>query len=251
MDKGLKEEQEAEYNINEVIRVRGDIYGFLSRGFRKAIDEGYLKDIEEIVPAFDMLTADTEDTVLKNGAMCLKAFSGSIKNTPEVLEELNRQYSTLLLGIVSEHMSFPCESVYLSPAHMVMQEQRNEVLEFYTKHNSGVVDDFKNPEDHVSAELSFISRLCALTLEDLGNDDMKGALEKLKAQKEFMYAHLLRWVHLLSTDLKKAAKAEFKGGFYECLADLTMGYARIDIKFLDGLIEMMEEQEKDKLSSKE
>src|SRR5208283_4260132 len=205
MNEKTQTEQETEYNINEVIRVRGDIYGFLSRGYRKAVDEGYLKDIEEIVPAFEMLTADTEDEVLKNGARGLKEFVGSIKDRTGLLEELNRGYTTLLLGVVSVNVPFPCESVYLSQAHLVMQEQRDQVLEFYKKYNMGVVEDFKNPEDHVSAELSFISRLCELTLEALGNDDMEGALEKLKAQKEFMYGHLLRWVHLLCANLRKAA----------------------------------------------
>jgi len=247
MNEKSQSQQEVEHNMNEVIRVRGDIYAFLSRGYKKDVDEGYLKDIEGIVPAFERLSTDTEDEVFKNGVECLKEFVGSIKDRAGVLEELNRRYTTLFLGVgyrdTVEHVN-PFESVYLSPERLVMQEQRDEVMEFYARYSMGVSDDFKEPEDHLSAELSFISRLCELALDDLNNDDIKGALEKLKAQKEFMYGHLLRWVHLLCTDLREASK----DGFYRCLADITMGYARMDIKFLEGMIEMLEEQNKNDLT---
>ena len=247
MSKKLQPQEEQEYSINEVVRLRGDIYAFLSRGYKKEVDEGYLKDIKEIVPAFERLSIDTEDEVFTNGVVCLKDFVASLEGREDVLEDLNRRYTTLFLGVgyrdSVEHVN-PFESVYLSPERLVMQEQRDEVMEFYARFGMGVSDDFKEPEDHMAAELSFIGRLCELALDDLNNDDIKNALEKLRAQKEFMFGHLLRWVHLLCSDLREAAK----DGFYKCLADITMGYARLDIKFLEGLIEMVEEQGKNDLT---
>jgi TorA maturation chaperone TorD len=243
MDTKKQSEQEVEHNINEVIRVRRDIYAFLSRGYKKEVDEGYLKSIEEIIPALEVLSKDSEDEVLNNGVKSLKEFAESIKNREEVIEDLNRKFTTLFLGVgykdTVEHVN-PYESVYLSPEHLVMQEQRDEVVEFYARYGMGVADDFKEPEDHLSAELSFISGMCNLAYTDLENGDAKEAVEKLKAQKEFMFGHLLRWVHLLCKDLREASK----DGFYNSLADLTMGYVRMDIKFLEGVIEVMEEENK-------
>jgi TorA maturation chaperone TorD len=248
MDEKTQSHQEVEYNLNEAIRVRGDIYAFLSRGYKKEVDEDYLRNIEEIVPALERLSADSEDEVLNDGVKCLKEFVGSIQDRPEMLEELNRRYTTLFLGVgykdTVDHVN-PFESVYLSPEHLVMQEQRDEVVEFYARFGMGVnKEDFKEPEDHICAELSFISGMSNLTLTDLGEGDTKEAVEKLKAQKEFMFGHLLRWVHLLCKDLREAAKE----GFYKSLADITMGFVRMDIKFLEGMIEMIEEQNKKKVS---
>ena len=238
--------EEVEHDINEIIRVRGDIYAFLSRGFKKEVDEEYLKDIEEIIPAFEMLSKDSEDEVLNNGVQRLKEFAVTMQDRTEALEELNRRYTTLFLGVgykdTVEHVN-PFESVYLSPEHLVMQEQRDEVVEFYARFGMGVSDDFKEPEDHICAELSFISGMCRLVLDDFSKGDMKEAAEKLKAQREFMYGHLLRWVHLLCKDLREAAK----DGFYNSLADITMGFVRLDIKFLEGMIETLEEQHKNEL----
>ncbi len=245
MEEKAVSEQEVEHNVNEVIRIRRDIYAFLSRGFKKEVDEDYLKNIEEIVPALETLSKDSEDEVLNNGVKTLREFTESIKKASreETLEELNRRFTTLFLGVgykdTVEHVN-PFESVYLSPERLVMQEQRDEVLEFYARFGMGVADDFKEPEDHLCAELSFVSGLCNLALADLDKDEAKEAIEKLKAQKEFMYQHLLKWVHLLCKDLREAAK----DGFYLALADLTMGYLRMDIKFLDELIEVMVELEK-------
>ena len=238
--------QDVEHDINEVMRVREDIYAFLSRGFKKEVDEDYLKDIKEIVPAFEVLAADSEDEVLDGGVKSLKEFVESLPGKTDVLEELSRRYATLFLGVgykdTVEHVN-PFESVYLSPEHLVMQEQRDEVVEFYARYGMGVSDDFKEPEDHVCAELSFISGMCRLVLDDFSKGDMKEAAEKLKAQKEFMYGHLLRWVHLLCKDLREASK----DGFYNSLADITMGFVRLDIKFLEGMIETLEEQHKNEL----
>ena len=208
------------------------------------MDEEYLKNIEDIVPALEVLSADSEDEVLNDGVKGLKEFAGSIKDRAEMLEELNRRYTTLFMGVgykdTVEHVN-PFESVYLSPEHLVMQEQRDEVVEFYARFGMGVdKEDFKEPEDHICAELSFISGMSNLTLKDLSEGDTKEAVEKLKAQKEFMYGHLLRWVHLLCKDLREASKE----GFYKSLADITMGYVRMDIKFVEGMIEMIETEEK-------
>ena len=244
MDEKTQSHQEVEHNLNEAIRVRGDIYAFLSRGYKREADEEYLKNIEEIVPAFERLSTDSEDEVLNDGVECLKEFAESIKDRTETLEELNRRFTTLFMGVgykdTVDHVN-PFESVYLSPEHLVMQEQRDEVVEFYARFGMGVnKEDFKEPEDHICAELSFISGMSNLTLKDLSEGDTQEAVEKLKAQKEFMYGHLLRWVHLLCKDLREAAK----DGFYKSLADITMGYVRLDIKFIEGMIDMMEEQHK-------
>jgi len=75
-------------------------------------------------------------------------------------------------------------------------------------------------------------------LNDLNNGDMTNAVEKLKGHVEFMEKHLLKWVHLFGTDLREADE----GGFYGALADLTMGFGRIDYKFLKEFIEYLEEE---------
>jgi len=75
-------------------------------------------------------------------------------------------------------------------------------------------------------------------LNDLNNGDTGNAIEKLKGHLEFMEKHLLKWIHLLGMDLRNADEE----GFYGTLADLTMGFARIDYKFLKEFIEYLEEE---------
>jgi len=94
------------------------------------------------------------------GVENLEKYINGITDIDEEIEEKARRFCTLFLNVspndVVKHVH-PFASVYLSPERLVMQEQRDEALEFYARFGLGVDENFKEPEDHVAAELSFLS----------------------------------------------------------------------------------------------
>jgi TorA maturation chaperone TorD len=227
--------------LKDIVGLRRNLYGFLARGYASEIDKTYLEQIKELLPVLKDFANNFDDQMFIVGVENLEKYINGITDIDEEIEDKARRFCSLFLNVspndVIKHVH-PFESVYLSPERLVMQEQRDEVLEFYAKYGLGVDENFKEPEDHIAAELSFLSVLNEQVLNDLNNGDTQNAIEKLKGHLEFMEKHLLKWIHLLGMDLRNADE----GGFYGTLADLTMGFARIDYKFLKEFIEYLEEE---------
>jgi TorA-specific chaperone len=117
-----------------------------------------------------------------------------------------------------------------------MQEQRDEVLEFYAEFQLVVTSEFKEPEDHIAVELAFLQKLSKLIYVSLKEDNRDEAVRILKAQCKFMEQHLLRWVHILGKDLLSADA----DGFYAALAHMTMGFVKVDYSYISEMIECLE-----------
>ena len=59
-----------------------------------------------------------------------------------------------------------------------MQEQRDQVLGFFYLQGIGKEPDFKEPEDHISAEMNFMSLLSRQTYDAiLENDEKAGHVQ--------------------------------------------------------------------------
>jgi TorA maturation chaperone TorD len=231
-----------EIDFRNIMGLRGSVYGILSRSYSEEIDKAYLENIRSFLPILEDLSKHTEDEHFVKGVKGLASFMENITNEDELIEEYAKRFASLFLNVTRSDSTknvHPFESVYLSPAKLVMQEQRDEVMEFYAQYGLGVDASFKEPEDHIAAELSFLGLLNEQALNILIEADMKAASEKLEGQKQFMEQHLLKWVHLMCADLKKVDD----GGFYGVLADVTMGFIRIDYKFLKDLTEFIKEND--------
>jgi TorA maturation chaperone TorD len=179
----------------------------------------------------------TTDELYLKGVERLSEFVKNINDEDGLIAEYATRFATIFLNVspndTAPHIH-PFESVYLSADKLVMQDQRDEVVEFYAKYGLGVDQNFKEPEDHIAAELSFLCSLNGQIANECSeNINMDIVADKLEGHQKFMEQHLLRWVHLMGIDLKKADE----NGFYSLLVDITMGFIRIDYKFLKDLIE--------------
>jgi anaerobic sulfite reductase subunit A len=140
-----------------------------------------------------------------------------------VKERLAVDYANLFLA-VGKHPAHPYESVYLSAEHLLMQEQRDQVLKIYREHGVDKVEDFPEPEDHVAIELQFMGLLSARITEALKQDDIERARELLETQTDFLDEHLMKWVPDFCEDILKGAKYEF----YRGIAKVTRGYLTME-----------------------
>ena len=226
--------------VENIIGLTSNIYGFLARGYLKEVDEDYFKKIKNILPVFQHLESCSGDENLSIGVRKLESYFVGIADIQKEIEKQSTMFTTLFLNVSPDdsikHIH-PFESVYLSPDRLVMQDQRDEVEEFYSRYGLGVIDGFREPEDHIAAELSFLSKLNELILADLVNDNHEATLNKLKGQQEFMEQHLLKWVHIMCAELKEACGE----GFYNILAELTIGYIRTNYKFMLSFIDYLNE----------
>jgi len=226
--------------IIDAIKIRESLYAFLSRGFKREVDEAFLGDLQTMLPIFGKLAADLKFEELARLIEVFREFVDRFPDQAIMIRDLERKFATLFLSAGGGGMVksiYPFESVYLSPEGQTMQKQRDEVSEFYSRYGMGVSDNFKEPEDHLSVELSFISRLCGLIINGLSIVNIKKVLGILKDQKVFMRDHLLKWVIFCKEDLKEADQ----DGFYHYLAEMTIAYLEIDRRFLNNLIEIVEE----------
>ncbi|QAR34009.1 hypothetical protein EP073_11515 [Geovibrio thiophilus] len=222
-------------NLKDIVGLRSRMYSFLSRAYTRETDVAYLQQIISFIPVLRKLGENTSDEMYLKGVEKLIERISSIKDENEYIEELARKFATIFLNVSPNNViphAHPYESVYLSSNKLVMQEQRDEVIEFYAKHNIGIGKDFKEPEDHIAVELSFLSMLNEQVFNAILENEMAEVQGKLEAHKIFMEKHLMKWVHLFGNDLRKADY----DGFYNAFADLTMGFIRIDYKFLVNLI---------------
>ena len=158
----------------------------------------------------------------------------------QATQDVRSEFCALFLNM-SAHPVFTSESVYLSGNHMIMQEQRNQVLEVYNAHHLSVdKESFDWPEDHISMEMLFMAHLCQLesdscrSLMEEAGDDLALAASRLDsvaaAQKAFFTEHLAQWVPLFVEELSRYAETLFYQGVAEYLGE-----------FLDGERELLNE----------
>jgi TorA-specific chaperone len=220
-------------------RLRDFVYSFLSRGYLKEADEKYLSDMNNNLDLLSDYNTNTNEQMLSKGIETMRNLLSKADSFSDLAEELAFKYATLFLNVspndVVSHVH-PYESVYLSPNNLVMQEQRDEVLELYAEFQLGVTKEFKEPEDHIAVELAFLQKLNELVYRSLEEGNLDEAVSILKAHRKFMEQHLLRWVHLLGRDLLSADA----DGFYAALAHMTMGFVKVDYSYVSEMVEYLE-----------
>ena len=159
----------------------------------------------------------------------------------QVTQDVRSEFCALFLNM-SAHPVFTSESVYLSGNHMIMQEQRSQVVDIYSAHHLSVDNtSFDWPEDHISMEMLFMAHLCQLEsnacrslIDKEAGDDLALAVSRLDsvaaAQKAFFTEHLDQWVPLFVEELSRYAETLFYQGVAEYLGE-----------FLDGERELLNE----------
>ena len=154
----------------------------------------------------------------------------------EATQDVRSEFCALFLNMCA-HPVYTSESVYLSDNHVIMQEQRDQIVEVYRMYKLSVDrGSFDWPEDHISMEMLFMAHLCELE-RDLCLEAEKFGTEAgseaeavnarikaiAKAQQAFFAEHLDRWAPMFIDELSSQAKTLFYQGIAEYLAGFLEG----------------------------
>lgn len=188
----------------EYFRLHNRMLRIFAQIFYKEPNIHYLEIIKKYIPVIEELNKEYGLEILDKGLNNLKEFFNVNRLDENKIKEYASEYAQLFLSVgisVGKKSIIPQESVYLSPSGLSMQDERDEVLKFYYKYNIGKEKDFKEPEDHISAELYFISMLGDKAVEDAKTEDDLQGNRYLNAVNEFMDKHLLKWLPQMEKDV--------------------------------------------------
>jgi len=174
------------------------LYAFLSRVFSNALDETYLKELQQNDELLSLL-----------GEKSFNWFKTTSLET--IAEELNIDYSSIFLMNAK-----PIESSILDAKDEILVGLQNPVMQFYFNHNYelNLAASHLQTPDHISIEFAFMQNLIAKN--------------EFQTQKEFLKAHLLKWAVPYFLGVKQMAKTPF----YKDLSDFTIEFLASDYDFL-------------------
>jgi TorA maturation chaperone TorD len=174
------------------------LYAFLSRVFSNALDETYLKELQQNDELLSLL-----------GEKSFNWFKTTSLET--IAEELNIDYSSIFLMNAK-----PIESSILDAKDEILVGLQNPVMQFYFNHNYelNLAASHLQTPDHISIEFAFMQNLIAKN--------------EILTQKEFLKAHLLKWAVPYFLGVKQMAKTPF----YKDLSDFTIEFLASDYDFL-------------------
>ncbi len=214
--------------ISQIMDTRANMYNLLSRVFRKEVDAEFLDELMHI--------RYPQHTGNELADISYRFIHRYLCNAREAtLDELAVDYARIFLGLGSldAHAAYPFESVYTSEKGLLMQDARDNVLAVY--HANGVVKDksWKEPEDHLAAELEFM-KIMSLRCRDLLDDEKEEeARANVEVQHDFLVNHVLKWTEKFFEDVPLYASTDF----YSAFAELTRTYLADDRLLLEELLD--------------
>lgn len=221
-------------DLKALLEGRGNFYRFLSRLYVVEVDEPLMAALRAIeIPE----TAD--DPRMAEGWKRLGAvLKDGLGDNP--VETLAVDYARIFLSAgVTAGAAYPIESVYTSPEHLVMQDAWEAVCKAYREAGFERDKSVDVHEDQLGLELAFLAhlndRLLAVVDKDPGLQSVENRaafVSGLRAQKQFLEAHPLRWVHDFCRDVRKCPGSDF----YPAVSLLTEGFIDMDAALVDDLI---------------
>ncbi len=206
---------------------RANVYRVLSRCFREEVDREFA---DELTREF-RFESDDADLVAK-----LDAMKGALRDVDDdAIEQLAVVFDRVFFGMgpLTARHAFPYESVYTSDRGIMMQEAYSQVVRAYREQHVAKDASFKEPEDHIAAELAFMATLSDRTAAFLREGHEEAAATTVEQQRGFAEAHLVNWLDRFSADLRKATD----GGFYFHLADFTEAFVVADAALLADMLD--------------
>jgi len=226
VDEPMDEETKAA--LISITEQRSATYGLLSRLYRVEVDEEFLKEMKGM-----RFPAATGNSQVDEGYRLIATFlSNTWGNT---ITDLAIDYVRTFIGHCVDAFSaaYPYESVYTSEKRLMMQDDRDEVLAIYRSQGLDKQETWKEAEDHLALELEFMQILANRTVDALKAGDEDAAIELLTTQKNFLEDHLMAWVPMMTSDMRRFAKTDL----YRGLASLTDGFMTVDFEFLQDLLQ--------------
>ena len=221
------EQQEQQFDIVDYMRMRASTYGFLARLFRKEIGTDELIEMRSM--QFPMSTGNPD---VDKGYELIASYLEQTWGGSE--EELAIDYVRTFIGhgVNGYSAAYPFESVHTSERRLMMQEARAEVLQVL-RDNLLKRGNWTEGEDHIALELEFMQRMALRCADDLQAGRNSQATDKLKTQMDFAKDHLLNWLPILSSEMRRFSKTSF----YQGLSYLALGFVKEDFAALSELLD--------------
>lgn len=221
------EDETTDQELLMLLEQRSNSLAFLSRLYLKEVDENLLHELHDM-----MYPAETGDEGLDKGYQLFATYLSNLWT--ESLTELAIDYARSFLGnsVDAFGAAYPYESVYTSEKRLMMQAARDEVLAIYRSCGFTKREDWTEGEDHLALELEFMRALNDRAIEALQQGREEELLHLLATQRNFMEAHIVSWVPMMTADLKRFAQTKFYCG----LAFITEGFLCTDYELLQDLL---------------
>ncbi len=206
---------------------RASSYALMARLFSKEVDRDLLDQLHAM--RFPVRTGDPKSD---EGNRLVAGYLSNIWGG--TLQELAVDFVHCFIGSGEDAFSaaYPYESVYTSPSRLMMQEARDEVLAIYLSEGYSKADDWKESEDHVAAELEFMSAMAARTADACRAAEEGEVARLLRAQRGFLTAHLYAWTGMMTADMRVFARTDF----YKGLAGMLDGLVENDRAMLEDVL---------------
>lgn len=138
-------------------------------------------------------------------------------------ESLLLDYTRLFLG-PSHAIAAPYGSVWLEDGKTVMGDSTMAVQELYHEGGFEIDEEFREPPDHIAAELEFLYLLIYRENEGHRNGEAEALKAATALKKRFLDEQLGLWVGPFTA----AVKAGAQSGFYRQLAELTDRFVEME-----------------------
>lgn len=210
-------------NFKELSAAKAAVYELLTYPYYKEINAEYIEKLQKSSSLLQSFLKVKDDSDYSQGLSALENALSSDENSDFLAGEFAQLF---LVKNINQNIPGvePVESVYLSPKHMIMQEERDQVLEMYYKECLERNKDFKENEDHISAELMFMYKLNMFLIKSLNEDNQDEFIRLYGVYIEFLQNHLMKWCGKLCDDIIRLTKSQY----YKSIAYLTKGFINID-----------------------
>ena len=168
----------------------------------------------------------SDDANTAQGLGLLRTFVVSA-DLPGLLNLARTDYNALFLG-PDALLAPPWESVYLSPEHLLWDDQTLGVRAAYAHFGLQIPRLDREPDDHIGFELLFLSHLCDQAADALEKGLVAEANKIVAAARDFLHAHTQRWAGLFAERVTRSARTDY----YRGLAYLLSG----SLSYLDAAL---------------
>ena len=171
-----------------------------------------------------------DQTEVQRGLELLQRWTAENRGGISDAEMASLQADQLRMFVGLDHVLAPVwESVYFNASHLVFQAQTLDVREWYARFGLQAERLYREPDDHIGLELTFIAHLASRAVQAIDAADAVAAEGLLQAQRDFLLEHLLRWGPAWAKLVKKNAQTDF----YRALAHITNGALLVLAKELE------------------
>ena len=227
-------DQELRQDFMASCEVRSAFYRFLASVYLKELNE-------EQITALATMTVPG-DTSLTAGYSLMKDYLSHYPPTPteiSVRQSLAVDYASTFLGAghYEKLIAPPYESVFLSPAHILMQEPRDEVVRAYAAEGVRIDPADDTPEDHMGFELQFMAELLDRQAAALESENLDEARRLGGVSQDFLQDHLAKWTPLLCNAIDEHARTDF----YKGVSSITRNFIQDEVELLPKILEALDE----------